>query len=83
LGKIETAATAATKEADLALIPVRPTALDLDALDGFGDLLRLSRLRTLTSSKTSSSSIRFYARLACRFVTLATRREPGSEGLSG
>lgn len=44
-GKIEaaaTAATAATKRADLALIPVRATALDLDALDDFGDLLRLA-----------------------------------------
>ncbi len=41
-GKIETAATAAAKNADLALIPVRTTALDLDALDDFGDLLRLS-----------------------------------------
>jgi chromosome partitioning protein len=41
-GKIEAAATAATKSADLALIPVRATALDLDALDDFGDLLRVA-----------------------------------------
>lgn len=41
-GKIEAAATAAAKSADLALIPVRATALDLDALDDFGDLLRLA-----------------------------------------
>jgi chromosome partitioning protein len=41
-GKIEAAATAATKNADLALIPVRATALDLDALDDFGDLLRVA-----------------------------------------
>jgi chromosome partitioning protein len=41
-GKIEAAATAASKAADLVLIPVRPTALDLDALDGLNDLLRVA-----------------------------------------
>jgi chromosome partitioning protein len=41
-GKIEAAATAAAKVADLVLIPVRPTALDLDALDGLNDLLRVA-----------------------------------------
>ncbi len=41
-GKIEAAATAATKCADLALIPVRATVLDLDALDDFNDLLRVA-----------------------------------------
>ena len=41
-GKIEAAATAATKAADLALIPVRATVLDLDALDNFNDLLRVA-----------------------------------------
>jgi chromosome partitioning protein len=40
-GKIEAAATAATKAADFVLIPVRPTALDIDALDGLNDLLRV------------------------------------------
>lgn len=38
-GKIETAAIAASKAADLALIPVRPSALDLDVLQEVKDLL--------------------------------------------